>query len=213
MAGARHGNDYVTLTTAADATNIPAGTLRNWIESGQLPAMASERGRQVRLADVWRLVEIDDATPGTDGAPPEATPSAAPALITQPPARRRQRVMTGSAAAGFMAKLDELYRAQIAAKDDEIATKNELIVELRLRAERAEQQVAALEQQLDAALAPVVQQLGEKLAPMVQEAAVAANEQVLTPVAPADAPTLHDEASATVPSRGLLARLVAWFRD
>jgi len=146
-----NGNDYVTLINAADTANIPAGTLRQWIESGRLPATTSDRGRLVRLTDVWRLVEVAGATDAptstVETVLPAGAPTSAAPVAPVPSARRRQRTVARMSAV-YIDKLDELYRAQIAAKGGEIATKDELIVELRRRAERAEQQVAAMEQRL-----------------------------------------------------------------
>ncbi len=141
-----NGVDYVTLTSAADTANVPAGTLRQWIESGKLPATTSDRGRLVRLADVWRLIAVDGGA-----SPVEAVVETAPASTAldavSHPVRRRQRGVPAAPAA-YIAKLDELYRAQLVAKDDAIATKDELIGELRRRAEQAEQQVADMERRL-----------------------------------------------------------------
>lgn len=146
-----NGNDYVTLINAADTANIPAGTLRQWIENGRLPATTSDRGRLVRLADVWRLVEptgVSAATTSTvDATTPADVPPPSPSVAPAPVVRGQRRVVARVGAA-YIDKLDELYRAQIAAKSGEIATKDELIVELRRRAERAEQQVAAMERRL-----------------------------------------------------------------
>ncbi len=154
-----NGNDYVTLINAADTANVPAGTLRQWIENGRLPATTSDRGRLVRLADVWRLVEPDQAAAATMSAadtvtPTDAQPPAGPVSPVAAVGGRRRAVARIGAA--YIDKLDELYRAQIAAKSGEIATKDELIVELRRRAERAEQQVATMEQQLVEARTPAI---------------------------------------------------------
>jgi len=155
-----NANDYVTLTGAADAANIPASTLRRWIENGRLPATTGDRGRLVRLADVWRLVEAPDGAPeqASNGIPeraldqitsPAATAEdmAPPVLAVAPSPARRQRAGPAATAA-YMSKLDELYRAQIDSKNGEIATKDELIVELRRRAELAEREAMALAQRL-----------------------------------------------------------------
>ena len=83
-----------------------------------------------------------DKTTATEGAAAVATEAVEPA------AARQQRLAIVSNAAAFISKLDQLYRAQIAAKDGQIAAKDELIVELRRRAERAEQHAARLEQKL-----------------------------------------------------------------
>lgn len=161
-----NGNDtdYVTLTGAADAANIPASTLRRWIESGRLPATTGDRGRLVRLADVWRLVEAPERTPEgtaeraamgtTERAPdhirslPDIAEETAPLVPVSPPARVRRQRAIAAATAAYMAKLDELYRAQITAQNGELATKDELIVELRRRAEFAEREAMALGQRL-----------------------------------------------------------------
>ena len=93
----------------------------------------------------------DDET--FDVVPDKTTAAAEDAAATatetvEPAAARQQRLAIVSNAAAFIAKLDHLYRAQIAAKDGEIAAKDELIVELRRRSERAEQHAARLEQKL-----------------------------------------------------------------
>lgn len=194
--------DYVSLATAAVVAAVPASTLRQWIDSGKLPASAGEHGRLVRLEDVWRLTADAADTgiePHANGAPratdtaiephangalnatdeeaaPAAVHPASPQRVLR--VRRRQRVIGGSAAV-LLAKLDELYRAQIAAKDGEIAAKDDLIAELRLRAQRAEQQTEALEHRLMEVQTPVV-------------------AMDLTPIAP-------------TPPR-LLARLFPWLR-
>ena len=190
-----NGADYVTLINAADTANVPAGTLRQWIESGRLPATTSDRGRLVRLADVWRLVEVagatsaptptsvaDTATPA--GAPPPPTP----VPVASMPVARGQRRVVARIGAAYIDKLDELYRAQIAAKSGEIATKDELIVELRRRAERAEQHIATMEQQLAEARAPAIAEP--------------------TP----DMDSMHARPSPPQTS-GLLARLLLWSRQ
>jgi excisionase family DNA binding protein len=186
-----NGNDYVTLINAADTANVPAGTLRQWIENGRLPATTSDRGRLVRLADVWRLIEPDQVAAATtsvvDGiTPADAQPPPGPvAPVLATTSRRRVVARIGAA---YIDKLDELYRAQIAAKSGEIATKDELIVELRRRAERAEQQVAAMEQQLVEAQTPAI----------VDQASSTDN-------APARPPA--------PPSSSLLERLLLWSRQ
>ena len=161
-------NDYTTLTSAADSAGVAVSTLRYWIETGRLMATSSERGRLVRLSDVQELVaqERDGAgqsnggdqdsgahsiaagdADGGDMRGAEATTLVVARSGTVQSVRRRRSAGAGNVAA-FMAKVDELYREQIAAKDGEIAAKNELIGELRLRAERAENQAAQLEQKL-----------------------------------------------------------------
>jgi hypothetical protein len=93
----------------------------------------------------------DDET--FDVVPDKTTAAAEDAAATatgtvEPAAARQQRLAIFSNAAAFIGKLDQLYRAQIAAKDGQLAAKDELIVELRRRADRAEQQAVRLEQKL-----------------------------------------------------------------
>jgi hypothetical protein len=76
------------------------------------------------------------------------TATAAATTRTVRAAAHQQRLAILSNAAVFIVKLDQLYRAQIAAKDGEIAAKDEMIVELQRRAERVALQAALLEQKL-----------------------------------------------------------------
>ena len=89
---------------------------------------------------------FDVVSDKTTAAAEDATATATGTV--EPAAARQQRLAIFSNAAAFIGKLDQLYRAQIAAKDGEITAKDDLIVELRRRAERAEQQAARLEQKL-----------------------------------------------------------------
>jgi hypothetical protein len=222
------GDEYVTMASAADIAGIPVTTLRQWVDSGRLPARVGQRGRLVRLADVQHLVaagamsppngaarpasaqmsvgrndNVAAAAPGNGATAPGRTHTAAPSDdetadvgpdktraaeegattapgTVEPAAVRQQWLAIVSNAAAFISKLDQLYRAQIAAKDGEIAAKAELIVELRRRAERAEQHAARLEQ---------------KLADLRAHAEVVETQ----PVPPA-------------PHPGLLRRIMSWYR-
>ncbi len=57
------GNEHVTVATAADLAGVPARTLRYWVETGKLPAIAGKHGRLVRLGDVREIM----AMTGKDG--------------------------------------------------------------------------------------------------------------------------------------------------
>lgn len=59
----KDGNAHVTVATAADLAGVPARTLRYWVETGKLPAIAGKHGRLVRLGDVREIV----AMTGKDG--------------------------------------------------------------------------------------------------------------------------------------------------
>jgi hypothetical protein len=221
------GDEYVTMASAADIAGIPVTMLRQWVDSGRLPARVGQRGRLVRLADVQHLVaaggmsppngaarpasaqasvgndNVAAAAPGNGATAPGRTHMAAPSddetvavgpdktrageeaaatatEAVEPATARQQRLAIVSNVAAFISKLDQLYRAQIAAKDGEIAAKAELIVELRRRAERAEQHAARLEQ---------------KLADLRAHAEVVETQ----PVPPA-------------PHPGLLRRIMSWYR-
>jgi hypothetical protein len=221
------GDEYVTMASAADIAGIPVTTLRQWVDSGRLPARVGQRGRLVRLVDVQHLVaaggisppngaarpacaqtsvgndNVAAAAPGNGAGAPGRTQTAAPSHdktvavgpdkttaaedaaatatgAVEPAAARQQRLAIISNAAAFISKLDQLYRAQIAAKDGQIAAKDELIVELRRRAERAEQHATRLEQ---------------KLADLRTHAEVVETQ----PVPPASHP-------------GLLRRIMSWYR-
>jgi hypothetical protein len=221
------GDEYVTMASAADIAGIPVTMLRQWVDSGRLPARIGQRGRLVRLADVQYLVaaggpsppngvarparaqtsvgndNVAAAAPGNGAAGPGRTQTATPSHdktaavgpdkttaaedaaatatgAVESAAARQQRLAIVSNAAAFISKLDQLYRAQIAAKDGQIAAKDELIVELRRRAERAEQHATRLEQ---------------KLADLRAHAEVVETQ----PVPPA-------------PHPGLVRRIMSWYR-
>src|SRR5205085_228942 len=103
------------------------------------------------------LMASEDLAPGTRAATEDATVdqdagatadvALAARAVVQIAALRHLRALDGNRVA-FMARLDALYRAQVAAKNREIATKDELIVELERRAKRAEQRATLLEQKL-----------------------------------------------------------------
>ncbi len=57
------GNEHVTVATAADLAGVPARTLRYWVETGKLPAIAGKHGRLVRLGDVREIASLT----GKDG--------------------------------------------------------------------------------------------------------------------------------------------------
>ncbi|MCA1599358.1 MAG: hypothetical protein LC769_10175, partial [Chloroflexi bacterium] len=141
---------------------------------------------------VWRLVEVSSATAAPTSAVDTVTPTDAQspsAPVSPVPAAGGRRRAVARIGAAYIDKLDELYRAQIAAKSGEIATKDELIVELRRRAERAEQQVATMEQRLAEAQTPAI-----------------VDQEPQADGAPARSP-------ASSQTRGLLERLLLWSRQ
>src|SRR5437868_4799541 len=119
---------------------VPEQTVQQWIADGKVLAVAGNRGRLVRLMDVQRLVASEGPSPGNRVATDEAKDSRAMATVAEDaaavPAQVQHSQAIGDTRVSFMARLDELYRAQIAAKNREI-------VELRQRLERAEQALAS----------------------------------------------------------------------
>ena len=55
---------YIAVSVASKMTGIPERTIRHWVTSGKLAAMAGERGRLVRLDDVYRLAVMIGKLPG-----------------------------------------------------------------------------------------------------------------------------------------------------
>jgi len=65
--------DHVAIELAGKAAGIPARTLRHWVASGKLSAIAGKRGKLVSMGEVERLAalvgkQVGNAT-GVDGNP------------------------------------------------------------------------------------------------------------------------------------------------
>ncbi len=126
-------DEYVSVAIAADLAGIPARTLRYWIEAKKVATVAGKRGRLVRMRDVDRVARqrgraSGNVLPASEGA----------AAIAADVAAERE---TGPGVGPLVALVERAYREALAAKDREIAAKDELIAELRGRAERAEQRL------------------------------------------------------------------------
>jgi hypothetical protein len=75
-------DDRVPVEIAAASTGIPARTIRYWVARGKLPAIAEQRRKLVRLADVRHLAVLTGRTDGNGDRhpiPAVAVPMAAPA--------------------------------------------------------------------------------------------------------------------------------------
>jgi len=126
-------DEYVSVATAADLAGIPARTLRYWVEAKKLATVAGKHGRLVRMGDVDRVARQSgrasgNVLPSSDGAAAIAADVATGHEI-------------GPGVGPVVALVERAYREALAAKDREIAAKDELITELRGRAERAEQRL------------------------------------------------------------------------
>ena len=149
-----HEDHYVTVSAAVALTHIPKRTLHYWIMSNKLPAMlgkGQQRGKLVKLADVQRLAELTGRAKGLGQASAEEqelalTPSDTALAVIE----NQQRLMSKSSGNALIAHLESLYRDQIASKDD-------LIAELRRRAEVPEQEAGEFRRQLAALPGPGVQ--------------------------------------------------------
>jgi len=140
---------YVTIGTAAVRADIPEGTLRRWIAAGALPAKVDAGEQVVRLEDVWRLLSRDAPTPRVaprreEGAVVVTGTAVEPARHLAP-ARPEGLALIGALVGAMIGKLDDLYGEALTAKDNQLAAKDDLIVELRGRIERAERGLAARE--------------------------------------------------------------------
>ncbi len=69
--------DYVAVEVASKATGIPARTLRYWISTGKLAAIAGKRGKLVSMGEVERIAQLTGKSPGNaEPLPAEAATSA-----------------------------------------------------------------------------------------------------------------------------------------
>jgi len=64
MRGMNTEQQYVAVAMAGKMTGIPERTIRHWVTTGKLSAIAGERGRLVRLEDVHRIAIMTGKLPG-----------------------------------------------------------------------------------------------------------------------------------------------------
>ncbi len=62
--------DYVAVEVAGKAAGIPARTLRHWISTGKLSAIAGKRGKLVSMGEVARLAVLVGKPVGNAETPP-----------------------------------------------------------------------------------------------------------------------------------------------
>jgi len=126
-------DEYVSVAIAADLAGIPARTLRYWVEAKKLATVAGKHGRLVRTADVDRVARQSGRASGN------VLPSSEGAAAIAADVATSHEI--GPGVGPVVALVERAYREALAAKDREIAAKDELIAELRGRAERAEQRL------------------------------------------------------------------------
>ena len=157
---------YVSVAIAADLAGIPARTLRYWVEAKKLATVAGKHGRLVRMGDVDRVARQRGRASGNVLPASEGAAAIAADVATGPE--------IGPGVGPVVALVERAYREALAAKDREIAVKDELIAELRGRAERAERRLgesSGVEREGQQAPSPVSPQPGagdHRALPLVQ---------------------------------------------
>ncbi len=150
--------DYVAVEVAGKATGIPARTLRYWISTGKLAAIAGKRGKLVSMGEVERIAQLTGKSPGNAEPLPAAAATSADASpgnlagrIADPAeggalvsdlARQQLATIRDEWLAPLIARMGGLERenGRLEAERDAQVT---MIAELRRRAEVAEEALAA----------------------------------------------------------------------
>ncbi len=148
-------DEYVSVAIAADLAGIPARTLRYWVEAKKVATVAGKHGRLVRMRDVDRVARQRGRASGNVLPASEGAAAIAADVATGPE--------IGPGVGPVVALVERAYREALAAKDREIAAKDELIAELRGRAERAERRLGEsgrVEKEGQQAPSPVSPRLG-----------------------------------------------------
>lgn len=158
--------DHVAIEVAGKAAGIPARTLRHWVASGKLPAIAGKRGKLVSMREVERLAALVGKPPGK-----AASPDGNPATVAD-------RV-AGNAAepVAEAALVSDAARRQLAAVRDEWLAP--LVAQLTEQAER----IGRLEAERDT-LRAEVDALRRQAAPQPPSAAETHDAAPAAPAAP-----------------------------
>ncbi len=132
--------DYLAVHLAAQLAGVSERTLRHWIKRGKVPGIAGNRGTLVRLADVRGVASLagmgrqDSATLPSDSDERDLAVHLAESGRQETALEAPREDQTQA----LLAVIEAAYDGQLAAKDD-------LIAELRRRAEVAEERAAHLE--------------------------------------------------------------------
>jgi len=141
--------DHVTVEIAGKLAGISSRTLRHWIASGKLSAIAGKRGKLVSMGEVEQLARMvgkpvgnatspsgNPATSAEEVAGNLAEPLADAALVSDL-ARQQLATIRDEWLAPLIERIGELEREN-GRLEATTAAKDETIAELRRRAERAE---------------------------------------------------------------------------
>jgi len=125
--------DYLAVHLAAQLAGVSERTLRPGIKRGKVPSIAGNRGALVRLADVRGVADLAGMSRQWC-----RVVKMAPTLLRMADKRRLWRPCGRTRRRASRAVIEAAYDGQLAAKDN-------LIAELRQRAEGAEERAAQLE--------------------------------------------------------------------
>ena len=139
--------DHVAVEVASRQTGIPARTLRHWIGSGKLSAIAGKRGKLVSMGEVERIAvligkQLGNAT-GVDGNPATFAEEVADTVADR---LADSAIVSDAARQQLGAIRDEWLAPLVAQLTDQAETIGRLTAEraeLRRRAEVAEAALAA----------------------------------------------------------------------
>jgi len=141
--------DYVAVEVAGKAAGLPARTLRHWIGTGKLAAIAGKRGKLVSMGEVEQLARMvgkpigNMATPNgntatsADEVADNVADSSAATVLVNDAARLQLATIRDEWLAPLVERLGELEREH-GRLEATSAAKDETIAELRRRAEIAE---------------------------------------------------------------------------
>ncbi len=132
--------DYLAVHLAAQLAGVSERTLRHWIKRGKVPSIAGNCGALVRLADVRGVVDLAGMTrQESANLPSDSLDSHLAEHLAE--SGRQETALEApreDQTQALLAVIEAAYDGQLAAKDD-------LIAELRRRAEVAEERAAHLE--------------------------------------------------------------------
>jgi hypothetical protein len=127
--------EYVTVESAGHLTGVPARTIRRWAAGGKVAVTAGQRGRLVRLEDVWRIAVMSGRPTGHPDMADESAGHAAGRVAVAP-----------AAVAQLAAIRDEWLRPLV----DQLNAKSEEIGHLKAERDELLRRVAELEAEQNA---------------------------------------------------------------
>jgi hypothetical protein len=143
--------DHVAIEVAGNATGIPARTLRHWVASGKLSAIAGKRGKLVRLREVERIAALVGKPVGNADVPAGNPATFADEVAGNVAERLADTALVTDAARQQLASIRDEWLAplvaQITEQAEAIGRLEQERDELRRRAEAAEAERDALRRQ------------------------------------------------------------------